>query len=417
MDKQKKHEDALGLRISELVKSGASDKSEIKELRVKLRSSEHERAQLASKQADVGDLKKGIQSADLRRKEEVKEREKKIAELEKALTMEKRRREMAESCVLELRAQTKDEVEAVQAALKGRTTELAEMRLQLERAEAAADTAVCERDTSTKELALAEELIARMAQAYSDLSANTVPKEAYSRVHFAHFATQWNNIRLERKLANVEGQVVELAYLLRYMKEQSLLVRAQVSDMQKEIQTFWISSLQSSSAPTADDCLEREMAHMQHALVEFSSDGQRANAVLDDVSSQLQQLFCDELLSSYQATKEELGEVHATRAELSNEVDGMRISYTKLHDELTETKAKRDSKQDLLEAASTLAKELRHSSEQLKLDVQHLNDKLKEVDRQHSADLQKERELAQQLRVTIQKHLMAEEGLRAQIDS
>ncbi|KAF9051049.1 hypothetical protein BDZ89DRAFT_1126025 [Hymenopellis radicata] len=364
LDKQKKHEDALDARISELAKLNASDKSEIKELRVKLRTTEHERAQLVSKHAEMGDLKKGLQSADLKRKEEVRERDKKIAELEKALATEKKRREMAEVCCMELRSQTKEEVEAAHALSRTTEASLLDAQRELARAQRSLETCVAERNSCQGDLELCRDTMARMAEAYSILASSTVSKETYCVLQYAHAATQWHSFRLERKLANVEGQVVELAYLLRQMKEDGLLVKAQVRDAYQEIHSVWSTLPHSSPLSSQDHDLERSLSQVGQHLLESALDTQRVNSHLDRASSELYRILCDDLLSCYTLADSELVDARKLGTQLTEDLNEVRRS------QLTLTSA-----------------------------------------------LKKENQVTQELKITVQKHLMAEEGLRAQIDS
>ena len=79
-DKLKKQNDLLDSRLQELKKSNESSQAEVKELRSKLRVSEHERNQLASKQGDLGETKKALQALDGKRRDEMRERDRKIAD-------------------------------------------------------------------------------------------------------------------------------------------------------------------------------------------------------------------------------------------------------------------------------------------------------------------------------------------------
>ncbi len=357
----------LDARIAELAKSSASDKSEVKELRVKLRTTEHERAQLASKQADMGDLKKGLQTADLRRKEEVRERDKKIADLEKALATEKKRREMAETCCMELRAQTKDEVGAVETAARMTEASLLDTQRELARAQHSLETCVAERDSCKSDLELCRDTMAHMAKAYGVLASSTVSKEAYCDLQYAHAAAQWHSFRLERKLANVEGQVVELAYLLRQMKEDGLLLKDQVRDAYQEIHSFWSTIPRPSPLSSEDHDLEESLSQVGQHLLESALDAQRVNSSLDRASSELYRLLCDDLILSYIFADSELVDARKLGTQLTEELNEVRRSQLKLTDEVS--------------------------------------------------TLKKENQVTQELKITVQKHLMAEEGLRAQIDS
>ena len=88
IDKQKKHEESLTSRINDLSKASNNDKTELRELRIKLKSAEHDKNQLASKQSSSSDLKKSLQTLEVKRRDELRERDKKILELEKRVASE-----------------------------------------------------------------------------------------------------------------------------------------------------------------------------------------------------------------------------------------------------------------------------------------------------------------------------------------
>ena len=133
-DKLKKQNDALDTRLQEMRKINLSDQSEIKDLRAKLRIAEHERSKLSSKQGDAGDVKKALQALDVKRRDELKERDKKIAELEKALATEKRRKDAAEAKLVEIRGGVDAEVRQAQATTKGLDAELRAAKAESEQA-------------------------------------------------------------------------------------------------------------------------------------------------------------------------------------------------------------------------------------------------------------------------------------------
>jgi len=90
--------------LQEIRKSASADQAEVKDLRVKLRMAEHERTQLSSKQGEVGETKKALQAVESKRRDEMRERDRKIAELEKALAGEKKKREGADAKLKEVKA-------------------------------------------------------------------------------------------------------------------------------------------------------------------------------------------------------------------------------------------------------------------------------------------------------------------------
>jgi len=103
LEKLKKQNDTFEVRIQDMKKSMSADQAEIKDLRVKLRMAEHERTQLSSKQGEL-ETKKALQAVESRREGDVRERDRKIAELEKTLAGEKKKREGADARLKEVKA-------------------------------------------------------------------------------------------------------------------------------------------------------------------------------------------------------------------------------------------------------------------------------------------------------------------------
>ncbi len=125
----KKQVDAQDTKIQDLRRSALTDQSEIKDLRAKLRVAETERAGLQTK---YNDAVRSMQTSDFTnaaRRDELKGRDKRIAELERAISLEKQRREDVES-------KLRDAVCSKTEEGKKRSGESAKAQTQLEQAEA-----------------------------------------------------------------------------------------------------------------------------------------------------------------------------------------------------------------------------------------------------------------------------------------
>ncbi|CCM05073.1 uncharacterized protein FIBRA_07279 [Fibroporia radiculosa] len=120
-DKLKKQNDVLEARLQDLKKSNGVEQNELRELRTKLKAVEHERAQLATKQGEASDMKKALQVAEAKRRDDLRERDKRIAELEKAFSSEKKRREMAEAKLTEVKVKVDAEKQEIRALASGRS--------------------------------------------------------------------------------------------------------------------------------------------------------------------------------------------------------------------------------------------------------------------------------------------------------
>ena len=90
------------------------------------------------------------------------------------------------------------------------------MRSELRRLE---DNAGSAEDELLEQLEHHRYALTRVAQEYGRLAYTTISRSLYQQAKQEAVVLQLRNTRLERKLANSDGQVVELANLIRQMKE------------------------------------------------------------------------------------------------------------------------------------------------------------------------------------------------------
>ncbi|KAI0085196.1 hypothetical protein BDY19DRAFT_460717 [Irpex rosettiformis] len=254
LEKLKRQNDAQDARIQELKKSNLSDQLEIKDLRVKLRMMEHEKAQLSSKQGEVSETKKALYTLETKRREELRERDRRIAELEKSLTAERDKRESAETKMVKTRGEISSELQ--EARLESRTlrNELREAKSETEKVEAALVVLKTESEDTEEELLEQldnyKALLSRVAQEYGRLASTTVSKATHERVKHESLAVHLRVNKLERKLANTECQVTELAHFVRHTQEQNTLLFAQLRDGEEQL-AYYASALRHSFTQVA----------------------------------------------------------------------------------------------------------------------------------------------------------------------
>ena len=123
----KKQADSQDTKIQDLKRAALADRTDIKDLRSKLRSAEADCARLKTKSEKTVRTKQALDSTNAARLDELRERERRIAGLEKAVGAEKKRREDVES-------QLRDVVSAKTAEETRRSSESAKTRSQLEQA-------------------------------------------------------------------------------------------------------------------------------------------------------------------------------------------------------------------------------------------------------------------------------------------
>ena len=128
------------------------DQAEIKELRAKLRVSENERGHLALKSEESGDTKRSLAVLEAKRKEELRERDRRVAELEKSVADGQGRNEALERKLLESKGRAQQELDEARKTI---------LSLQRKAAVAEEDVASARTGAGQRE----EELIAQLESA------------------------------------------------------------------------------------------------------------------------------------------------------------------------------------------------------------------------------------------------------------
>ncbi|KAI0744174.1 hypothetical protein C8Q80DRAFT_1185421 [Daedaleopsis nitida] len=419
-EKSKKQNEALDARLQELKKTTAAEQAELRELRVKLRASEHERTQLAAKQGDAAEARK----VEARRKEELRERDRKLADLEKALVMEKKKREGLEARLQEAKAKTDERVQQALAAAENveRKWRAAEKEAQdardaLQQLESRAE------DTEEELVAQLEQhrsSLARVAEEYGRLASTTVCLTEHQRVKHEFTALQLRNNRLERKLANSDAQVVELASLIRQTKEECAFLATQVRDAQEEADTYRSSLYETSrAAQSLPDNLQALAAdaaavfHEQRAL-----DLDVCRAIQSDLEqwATLDSLQKDALLFHASVLIKDLTVCRAQLVEHEKQLAEAEGTRTQLSEALARAQAEHAEGQRLLAESAASMAESNVRIEALKKELQTIQaDKQVEVARAEQS-LQEEKQARQQLAKTLAHAKQTEQFLRAEVE-
>ncbi|KAF8554176.1 hypothetical protein OG21DRAFT_1121424 [Imleria badia] len=422
LDKLKKQNDAYELRVQELKRTSVAEQTEIKELRTKLRTSEHERNQLAKRDAENGDTKKALSSVEVKRREELKERDRKVAELEKALVAERKKREMLESCLDDVRKKAEEEAMKLRADATSLQQQLDTAQKSGEEARRAAEEARDEAENREEELLIQLEqcrmALSRVAEEYARLASTTVTAKAHGALKEEHLALQSRSLRLERKLANSEGQVTELAHLIRQADEENKLLSEQLRNVEEEA-IFYSRLLQGNRLDQTgrdDDisglenklatlCLDIVQGHASATLVEYHD---AAHNFYRDLADDMR-LRVDVLED---ATRQEKSANRALAEEVASHValrEASSVELQRLQAELEE------ANRNLANEQVSLA-ELRQSRDVLQDKVNSLEKQLGEQVSQHKAALQKERDIAQKLTMQLGMSKTAEDALKAEME-
>ncbi|KAN0091117.1 hypothetical protein V8E55_004683 [Tylopilus felleus] len=423
LDKLKKQHDTYELRVQELKKTSAAEQTEIKELRTKLRMCEHERNQLAKRDVEHGDTKKALSSVEAKRREDVKERERKVAELEKALVAEKKKREMLESCLDDIRKKADEEVVKLRADSASLQQQLDATQQDGEEARRAVEVARDEAEDREEELLIQLEqcrtALGRVAEEYARLASTTVAAKAHTNLKEEHLVLQTRSLRLERKLANSESQVTELAYLIRQKEEENKLLLEQLRAAEEEV-IFCSRLLQENRLEQTrggdDDIsrLEEEVAALRldivqaHALATLVEYRNAAHDFYRDLADDMRlrvNVLENTALQEQSANRALTEEV----ASLIAQREASSVELQRLQTELTE------ANRNLANEQVSLA-ELRQSRDVLQDKVNGLEKQLGEQVSRHKVALQKERDVAQKLSMQLSMSKTAEDTFKAEVE-
>ncbi|CAL1706551.1 unnamed protein product [Somion occarium] len=423
LDKFKKQNESLESRLQETKKAHDSGQFEIKDLRAKLRISEHERNQLASKQGDLGETKKALQALDSKRRDELRERDRKVAELEKAVAAEKKKRELLETKLFGINAKTDSELQAAKDATKLLEVELKETKAEAQKAKstltALQDQAADTEDELLTQLEQHRLVLSRVAEEYGRLASSTVSKIKYDQLVSESAVKQLRIVRLERKLANSEGQVTELAHLIRTTKDDNVFLSQQLREAQYEIGVY--SSLLKDARdvpPNApfDASLYEELASCRSELQKDDLETQQAIANVLVSWSHLDRLRVEELLlhsssllkhvddrdAQLKAQSKQLSVSAARQGELQHTISSLHTEQERLQTQLSETVS-------ALAVAQSGSLRLKQRLEETEASAKAEREKLQRMAAQ-------EKQIAQKLAISVQEAKAAEAALVADIE-
>lgn len=419
-EKLKKQNDALESRVQELKKTNSAEQGELRDLRTKLKAAEHERTQLVAKQGEAGETKKALQAAESRRKDDMRERDRRIAELEKAVMSEKKKRELVEGKLADVKSRVDEEVNEARVATS-------QLRMQLESVKAEAHDAKADldevkADAAEREAGLLEMLeqhkstLARVAQEYGQLASRTVSQATHYRTRQEADALQLRVNKLERKVANSEDQVVELAHLIRQTKNENTFLANQLREAQEEAE-YYASLLRAAQDGQREEApvhrrLEREVERLGVELRD--TEHAKQASICDDLHTwvELYRLRAGSLLQNATALADalDLAEGHARQHASELSVSKAKINELQMTHDILRTQYV-DAQEQLARASTALDASKATEAALMK----QLEEAAAERARSQQA-LQKEKDAARQLANTVQQHRAAEDALRDEMD-
>ncbi|TFY82179.1 hypothetical protein EWM64_g1830 [Hericium alpestre] len=425
-DKLKKQQDASDARIKELKQTNFADQATIKDLRGKLRSAENERAQLQSKQDDIGGAKRALQDLETKRREEARRHEQRITELEKSLASEKRNREAADKKVREL--QTKLDEDTAQSREDVRRLESQAKDVQTAKQEAIQSLQAFRDEASEKQEEMLSQIdslrstLQRMAAEYGRIASSTVPKATHDVLKNEHAALQIRSWRLERKLANAEGQVIEVANLVRQTKDDNDMLRSLLA-ASDEAAAFYSSTCkwmqtnpQDTTKSSPEEGLQAQICDAQMDAIHYQLEVRDTLLCIAEGCSQLSSGLSADILSSYRSLVLQLDQEHVIIKKLTRDLDTIKSSRDVLSADLKSLRAEHEANLGRLGELTASLAASEASVLALTDEARTAESRLSEAHVGHEKALKKDRETIQRLSTTIHQHKIAEEALRAEID-
>ncbi|KAG6830802.1 hypothetical protein H0H92_014651 [Tricholoma furcatifolium] len=417
-DKQKKQIDSLETRIQDLKKTTASDQAELKDLRLKLRMSEHERTQLASKQGEAGEAKKSLQASEAK----LRDKDRRILDLEKTLANETKRKEAAEAKLQEATSHGHQELQAARTAAQTLQDAAATSEAQAKQAQTA--LALLRQATSDREqdlfiqLEQHKNLVAHIAEEYGRLARGTVSLASHTRLRHENAALNLQVSRLERRLANSVAQVDELAVLIRQTNEQKSFLSQRLKDMDHEL-AFYQGVLSDSRLPPlfegSDNAVHELLQTIQQEHAEYQQECRVLETTIVELLSQFNRTAIEQLLVEYALTNSQLKCEQRISEQYSASLASSQASHEAISAQLERFQGEKSVLEGELKAATDLIESFKSSSESLHRRTAEAEEKLAEAAFQHEAALKKDHETVLRLSDTVQKMRIAEDALRVEI--
>lgn len=384
-------------------------------MRHKLRLLELERDKACAKQSDLNDLRNSLRALETKRREEVNDRDRKIMELEKKLQAEKKRRELLESKSQDTKNLFEEENRNLRSILREKETLLKgardESRIAKEKCGQLENRNAAHTDELLQQLDQHRLLLDAVVRQYGILATQSASLTEYNRLKNENLILRCGQYRLERKVANSESQVLELAHLIRQFKEQNANLSQQLHDTLAEINHLSVSS-RIQTIPNYD-ALQTQLFDIDKELAE---EHQQISDIVRNT---------DTLLSTYYhfrlnhliVVSTDLAEEYSKAMTLAEQREADLSSALTSHtSHLESIQKERIVDQEALHTARAEIDKLRSSGAILESQLLDVRQQIEDSNSMHGAVLEKEKKVVQRLTTAIQKSRMAEEGLRGDID-
>ncbi|KAH9485315.1 hypothetical protein JR316_0002223 [Psilocybe cubensis] len=420
LDKQKKQNIALDTRLQEMKKASLADQSEIKDLRHKTRMLELERDKIISKQPDVSELKKSLATLEAKRKDELKDRDRRIAELERLVQSEKKKRELAESKIQESKRLLEEESNMIK-------TNTAHLEVLVKEAQSEAQTtkdrlSEVENEAASREDALVQRLeqhcylLNTVVEQYGNLVSQSVSSSKHCRLQQDYDTLQIRQFRLERKLANSEAQVVELAHLIRQIKSENTLLHQLVSETLRDNSSLTAFDY---TTPVGSDAnlwsqsaiWDTDTANLEQSLEHAKSDANLQMSLADFYRTQI-----EELRQASSILHDDYTELQNIAQQRASDLSSTLASHEAMATRLESIQKEKTQHDEQLKSAMSTVDNLTATVAVLEAKLSETQEDMRKTAAQHAVLLKKEKDTVARLTSTVQKNRIAEDVLRAEIE-
>ena len=376
---------------------------------------EAERDKFISTQPELVQLKKSLSLLESKRKDELKERDRRIADLEKQLLSATKAKDLLESKSIDSKRISDQQLSSTRSELETLVEQArSESRLAKEEFKNLTTATAIREENSLKQLEDHHRLLDCVVQEYAYLASRSVSSTDYHHLKHDHSVLQLHQLRLERKLANAEGQVVELTHLIRQAKEENLRSSQALSDALDEnsILRTAASEHDNNSTFSLDTILDSIHSNIILEHVELA----KIDASTHELLTGYYQSQCTDLCLAFSVINKELADIQATTGQHAVDLASALTCNESITSRLESLQKEYDTREEEAKLALATRNDLKAATAALEAQVAEMQQKLDDSDSSHANDLKKEKDTIYRLNTTIQKSRMAEEALREEID-
>jgi chromosome segregation ATPase len=363
-----------------------------------------------------------MQCLESKYREDLRERDRRIAELEKNAASESSKCLALESQLRDLKHKGDVDSENARSGTKQLESQLANARLQLSEARkqlsVKQDSFVGEREAFLDRLTNLNHHFSYATQQYAQLVSNTIPLSDHIELKRMYTTGQLSILRLERKLANAEDQIMELAHLNRQSNRSNDLLREHLRDALHQITVREDMLDISPSIPASTVAAHFDLQVALSAMCEstYHQDITTALLHLHELLVNYSITGSQQLFFAYTCVEKELVQTSKLAGKHSRELASALASHKTISASLESAERERSSFSEQFHTLTKAQTSLQRAYTSLK----DQNDTLHSQQRQsvliHEAAVKKDKNEIQRLTNIIQKSRVAEDALRVEID-